>query len=58
MVRRGAKTMLQAQKATAAAVEKHGMVQECSIALGTCTNAEKEINKGALDWFFGGTGGK
>jgi hypothetical protein len=54
MVTRGAKMMLDAQKMTSAAVEKHGMVQECTIALDSCTYGEKKIKEGALEWFFGG----
>ncbi|MFZ0932393.1 MAG: hypothetical protein WAN11_27590 [Syntrophobacteraceae bacterium] len=54
MVKRGAKMMLDAQKMTSAAVEKHGMVQECTIALDSCTWGEKKIKEGALDWYFGG----
>ena len=54
MVKEGAKMMLDAQKATSAAVEKKGMVKECSIALDSCTYGEKKIKEGALQWFFGG----
>ncbi len=53
MVKHGVKMMLEAQKATTAAFEKHGMVKECSIGLDTSTYGEKEIKKGVLDWFFG-----
>ncbi len=56
MMTRGAKMMLDAEKSTAAVVEKHGMVQECSIGLDTCTYGERKINEGALQWFFGGGG--
>jgi hypothetical protein len=56
MVKKGAKMMLDAQKMTNAVVEKHQMVRECSIALDSCTYAEKKINEGALQWFFGGAG--
>ncbi|MGO9018965.1 MAG: hypothetical protein ACLQVJ_11505 [Syntrophobacteraceae bacterium] len=54
MVKHGAKMMLDAQKMTSAAVQKHGMVQECTIALDSCTWGEKKIQEGALDWYFGG----
>ncbi|MGO9021000.1 MAG: hypothetical protein ACLQVJ_21870, partial [Syntrophobacteraceae bacterium] len=54
MVKSGAKMMLDAQKMTSAVVEKHGMVQECTIALDSCTWGEKKITEGALDWYFGG----
>ena len=54
MVTRGAKMMLDAQKTTSAIVEKHGMVQECTIALDSCTWGEQKIKEGALDWYFGG----
>ena len=56
MVTRGAKMMLDAQKATSAAVEKHGMTQECTIGLDSCTYGEKKIKEGALEWFFGAGG--
>ncbi len=56
MVTKGAKMMLDAQKMTSAAVEKHGMVQECTIALDSCTYGEKKIKEGALQWFFGAGG--
>ena len=56
MVKKGAKTMLDAQKKTNAVVEKHEMVKECTIALDSCTYAEKKINEGALQWSFGGAG--
>ncbi|MFZ0930000.1 MAG: hypothetical protein WAN11_15445 [Syntrophobacteraceae bacterium] len=54
MVKHGAKMMLDAQKMTTAVVEKHKMVQECTIALDSCTWGEKKIQEGALDWYFGG----
>ncbi len=56
MVKKGAKMMLEAQKMTSTAVSKLGpeVVRECSIALDSCTYAEKQIKEGALDWFFGG----
>ena len=56
MVTRGAKMMLEAQKATSAAVAKMGpeIVTLCSHGFGTCTTGEKDIKKGAVDWFFGG----
>ncbi len=56
MIKKGAKMMLDAQKTTNAVVEKHQMVKECSIALDSCTYAEKKINEGALQWFFGAGG--
>ena len=58
MVKRGSKMMLDAQKATTAAVQKMGpeMVTVCSIGLDTCVLGEKDVKQGALDWFFGGTG--
>jgi len=56
MIKKGAKMMLDAQKTTNAVVEKHEMVKECSIALDSCTYAEKKINEGALQWFFGAGG--
>ncbi len=56
MVKRGAKMMLDAQKATSDAVEKAGMTYECSSALDSCKYAEKDIKRGALEWFFGGGG--
>ena len=54
MIKKGAKMMLDAQKKTNAVVEKHQMVKECSIALDSCTYAEKKVKEGALEWFFGG----
>ncbi len=56
MIKKGAKMKLDAQKTTNAVVEKHQMVKECSIALDSCTYAEKKINEGALQWFFGAGG--
>jgi hypothetical protein len=56
MVKHGAKMMLDAQKSTSAVVEKHGMTQECTIALDSCTYGEKKIKEGALEWFFGASG--
>ncbi|SPF36325.1 exported hypothetical protein [Syntrophobacter sp. SbD1] len=55
MVKKGAKMMLDAQKMTSAAVTKLGpeVVRECTIALDSCTYAEKQIKEGALEWFFG-----
>ena len=46
MVTRGAKMMLEAQKATAAAVEKKGLDTVCSIGLDMCMTGEKKINFG------------
>jgi hypothetical protein len=46
MVTRGAKMMLEAQKATAAAVEKKGLVTVCSSGLDMCMTGEKKINLG------------
>ena len=46
MVTRGAKMMLEAQKATAAAVEKKGLVTVCSIGLDVCMTGEKKITLG------------
>ncbi len=46
MVTRGAKMMLEAQKATAAAVEKKGLVTVCSIGLDMCMTGEKKITLG------------
>jgi len=56
MVTRGAKMMLDAHKATTAAVAKMGpeIVTVCSLGFGTCTTGEEQIKKGALRWFFGG----
>jgi hypothetical protein len=54
MVKRGSKMMLEAQKKTADAVEHLGLTYECSSALDSCKWAEKKINEGALEWFFGG----
>jgi len=54
MVKRGAKMMLDAQKMTSAVVQKHKMVQECTIALDSCTWGEQKIKEGALEWYFGG----
>ena len=38
--------MLEAQKATAAAVEKKGLVTVCSSGLDMCMTGEKKINLG------------
>ena len=46
MVTRGAKMMLEAQKATAAAVEKKGLTTICSIGLDMCMTGEKKITFG------------
>ncbi len=59
MMTLGSKKMLDAQAATAAAVQKMGpeLVTVCSIGLDTCMTAEKKIKEGALEWFFGGASG-
>ena len=54
MVTRGAKMMLDANKAMAAAVEKKGMTQECSNHFGTCSLGEQEINYGLHSGMRGG----
>ena len=46
MVTRGAEMMLEAQKATAAAVEKKGLVTVCSSGLDMCMTGERKINLG------------
>src|SRR5208337_100936 len=46
MVTRGAKMMLEAQKATAAAVEKKGLDTVCSIGLDMCMTGERKITFG------------
>lgn len=56
MMKRGAKMMLEAQKTTTAAVERTGMVKVCAIDLSECHLSEQKIEKGALDWYFGGAG--
>jgi len=56
MVTRGSKMMLDAQKTVAAAAEKKGISQECSIAFDLCGYGEYKIKEGGLDWFFGGAG--
>lgn len=56
MMKRGAKMMLEAQKATRVMVEKKGMLKECAIDLHECHNAEQKIEHGSLQWYFGGGG--
>jgi hypothetical protein len=48
--------LLEAQQATAAAVEKHGMTAECSSVLETCAIGEKKVKAGAGDLYIYGTG--
>ena len=57
MVQRGTKMMLDAQKATTAAIEKKGISKECSIAFDLCGYGEYKIKSGVLDWYFGGVTG-
>ena len=54
MVKKGAKTMLEAQKEMTSAVGKTEMVKECSIYLDTCKTGEQMVKEGALMWYFGG----
>lgn len=58
MVKHGSMMMLEAHKATTAAVEKKGpeLVKECTIGLDSCKWAEKKIKEGALMWYFGTPG--
>lgn len=56
MMKRGAKMMLEAEKATRSAVRKRGMVKECAIDLHECHYAEQKIKHGALQWYFGAPG--
>jgi len=52
-VTRGAQMMLDAQKMTAAAVEKKDLVSVCSLGLDACMTGEKSIKKGQELYFRG-----
>jgi len=56
MMKHGAKMMLDAEKATTAAVEKKGLTKVCAIDFTECHAGEQKIEKGALDWYFGAPG--
>ncbi|MDA8306251.1 MAG: hypothetical protein M0Z81_05430 [Deltaproteobacteria bacterium] len=56
MMKKGAKMMLNAQSTTYTVAKKRGLVRICAIDLHNCYEAQKKIEHGALQWYFGGAG--
>ncbi len=56
MMKKGAKMMLGAQMTTNAVCKQKGLIKVCATDLHECHAAQQQIEKGALDWYFGGAG--
>jgi gamma-glutamylcysteine synthetase len=53
MASQGGKMMMDAEKKTAAAVEKKGMTKVCYDDFVQCDKGEAKVKEGGLQWFFG-----